>query len=105
MNSVSSGIVRFGYFSSKSNVNDEMQALQSPYLMYLVIKQLKLNISYTEHQFLRDDELYKTTPISATFAKSEDDDVFSFKVKILSADKYELSEFVNLTRRKRNRSR
>ena len=99
MNSVSSELSDLGMFSSKSNVNDEMQALQSPYLMYLVIKQLKLNISYTEHQFLRDDELYKTTPISATFAKSEDDDVFSFKVKILSADKYELSEFVKFDKK------
>src|SRR5574344_577509 len=99
MNSVSSELSDLGMFSSKSNVNDEMQALQSPYLMYLVIKQLKLNISYTEHQFLRDDELYKTTPISATFAKSEDDDVFSFKVKIFSADKYELSDFVKFDKK------
>ena len=52
----------------EANRLHHLLALIVVWLVWWQIKQLKLNISYTEHQFLRDDELYKTTPISATFA-------------------------------------
>ena len=41
------------------NVNNEVEAFSSPDLMTTVVERLGLETSFTEHQFLRDRELYK----------------------------------------------
>lgn len=93
MGSISSEFSDLGLLSSKSSVDDEIEAFKSPYLMYMVVKQLKLDVSYTKKQFLKSTDLYTLTPITATFPQLRDEDVFSFKVKFLSVNSFELSDF------------
>lgn len=90
---ISDQIMDMGLFGGNSNVNNEMQALQSPYLMYLVIKDLNLNVSYEEPHFFRNYGLYAQNPFSVKFLDDDDRASSSFKVKILGPDSYSLSEF------------
>ena len=93
MGGISSEFSDLGLLSTKSSVDDEIEAFKSPYLMYMVVKQLKLDVSYTKKQFLKATDLYTMTPVTASFPQLRDEDVFSFKVKFVSVNKFELYGF------------
>lgn len=93
MGGISSEFSDLGLLSSKSIVDDEVEAFKSPYLMYMVVKQLNLDVAYSRHDFLRKTDLYTKSPIVVNFPQKKDEDVFSFKVKINSPSEFELSDF------------
>lgn len=96
MGGISSEFSDLGLLSTKSSVDDEIEAFKSPYLMYMVVKQLKLDVSYTKKQFLKATDLYNLTPVTATFPQLRDEDQFSFKVKFLAVNNFELYDFVKI---------
>ena len=93
MGGISSEFSDLGLLSTKSSVDDEIEAFKSPYLMYMVVKQLKLDVSYTKKQFLKSTDLYTLTPVTATFPQLRDEDIFSFKVRFVSVNNFEISDF------------
>ncbi|MCM1502330.1 MAG: polysaccharide biosynthesis tyrosine autokinase [Bacteroidales bacterium] len=66
--------------SNRLNVNNEVEAFASPDLMDQVVRRLGLETSYVEHQFLRDVELYKNTPIEMKLLEDNPKSSFSFDV-------------------------
>lgn len=95
MASISDEFADMGLFNAKSNVVNDIQALKSPYLMYLVVKKLNLHVTYTETKFLRTTDLYKSTPLVADFPSDTTDASFSFQVRIISPSQFELSQFAH----------
>ncbi|MDE5890943.1 MAG: hypothetical protein K2H10_08015, partial [Bacteroidales bacterium] len=62
------------------NVNNEVEAFASPDLMQQVVTRIGLEVSYVEHQFLRDVELYKNTPVEMKLIEDNPKSSFSFDV-------------------------
>ena len=72
------GMLGFG----SSNVYNELYAMQSPFLMFNVVKQMHLDMSYTI-KGIRNKSLYgKTLPIVVEFRNITDEDDVSMKVDI-----------------------
>lgn len=92
-----SGLKDMGLFTTNTNVKDEMYVIQSPSLMMEVTKRLKLNDVYTDNSGLKPVDLYGLTPVMVTFRpiKRDDEkkDAPQFDIKVISADKVELSNF------------
>ena len=83
-----------GMFNTKSSVENELQALSSPYLMYMVVRNLNLEVNYQEREFLRLNDLYGTNPIEAMMPNVHESEVFSYKVKLVSPKDIILYDFV-----------
>lgn len=75
------------------NVNNEVEAFSSPDLMTTVVERLGLETSYTEHQFLRDRELYRTSPFEMAIIRPLVSSSFSFKVSKTGDSTFVLSSF------------
>lgn len=84
----------FGGQSSSVNVNNEIEAFTSPDLMQTVVERLGLQTTYVEHQFMRNRELYNTSPIELSIIDHPVSSSFSFKVKKCSDSTFVLSEFI-----------
>ena len=82
-----------GMFSVKSNVDSEILVFQSRQLMRDVVKRLKLDVSYTEKQGLRTNELYTKSPVHLEFPDAEPNQKFSLKVTLVDEHKVVLSSF------------
>ncbi len=82
-----------GLLASSSNVDNEIEEFKSPYLMYMAIKQLNLHTTYSERHLLRNSDLYKSAPISATFPDAQDEDGFGFMVTLTDSTHYQLTKF------------
>ena len=78
---------------SSINVNNEVEAFSSPDLLQTVVERLGLEISYVEHQFMRDRELYNNSPIELSIVKPMVTSSFSFMVKKISDSTIVLSDF------------
>lgn len=63
------------------NVNNEVEAFSSPDLMKTVVERLGLQTTYIEHQFLRDVELYTSTPVQMSVLEGTAQSSFSFELK------------------------
>ena len=74
-------------------VENEMEAFTSPDLMKMVVERNNLQTSYTEHQFLRSVELYANCPFEMVLAGDNPTGSFSFLVKKVSDNSFELSKF------------
>ena len=75
----------FDLFRTKSNVNNEMQSIQSPAVMLDVVRRLKLNVDYrTDGRFYRQVLYGNNCPYSVTFADLQDNE--PAKLTILPAD-------------------
>ena len=75
------------------NVNNEVEAFSSPDLMATVVERLGLETSYVEHQFLRDRELYKTSPFEMAVLQPLVSSSFSFRVRKTGDSTFVLSGF------------
>ncbi|MBR5700538.1 MAG: hypothetical protein IKX37_05540, partial [Bacteroidales bacterium] len=81
-----------GYYSG-TNVDNEMEAFGSPDLMQRVVERLGLETSYTEKQFLRTRELYKSTPFEVKRLGDNVASSFSFSVNRTGDSTFVLKNF------------
>lgn len=77
-----------------TSVANEIQALSSPDLMQSVVERLHLETSYICKRFLKDEELYTTTPMEMRLAGDNPQSYFSFEAKALEDGRLVLSDFV-----------
>lgn len=75
------------------NVNNEVEAFSSPDLMQTVVERLGLEISYVEHQLMRDRELYNNSPIDMSIVEPMVTSSFSFLVEKGSDSTFVLTDF------------
>lgn len=91
---ISTSFATMGLANQRTNVFNEMVALQSPSLMIDVAKRLQLNMSYTVEGRFYNRPLYgKSLPISVSLVDIPDEVGSGLTVKILSAKDVELSAF------------
>lgn len=91
---ISTSFATMGLANQRTNVFNEMVALQSPSLMIDVAKRLQLNMSYTVEGRFYNRPLYgKSLPISVSLVDIPDEVGAGLTVKILSAKDVELSAF------------
>lgn len=68
-------------FQSNANVNNEIQSLQSPAVMYDVVKRLHLDINYTTDRRFYKQVLYgQTCPYQITFSDLQDNETVSLTI-------------------------
>lgn len=77
-----------------TSVANEIQALSSPDLMQSVVERLHLETSYIRKRFLKDEELYTTTPMEMRLAGDNPQSYFSFEAETLEDGRLVLSDFV-----------
>ena len=84
----------FDLFRTKSNVNNEMQSIQSPAVMLDVVRRLNLDVNYhTDGTFYRE-VLYGTAcPYSVTFADLQDNESASLTISPDKPGSVKLSGF------------
>ncbi len=81
------------FFSSKTNINNEVEILRSNKIMKEVIERLHLEKSYKIRSGLKYKELYSKSPIEVTFLDAEEGETFSLIVTPLSEKEIELTSF------------
>jgi capsular exopolysaccharide synthesis family protein len=81
------------FFSPKSNVNNEVELLRSKRMRQEVVKRLNLSTRYMIKSGLKTIELYRNSPVTISFPDSEEGEVFSFTLNIISPEEVELSNF------------
>lgn len=78
-----SAIQGLGLFGGSSNVNNELAAMRTPYVMLEVVKRLNLDYNYFTWDFLRKTPLYgKTLPIQVEIEGLTEEDAASFKMEL-----------------------
>lgn len=88
-----SNLSDLGMFSSTSDVNNELYAIQSPSLMVEVAKRLGLNIGYYADGAFHKETLYgRNQPVVVTFASLPDRVGASFKLVIYKNETIEVSD-------------
>lgn len=79
------------FFFQGTNINNEVEVLQSQNIMQEVVKRLCLDISYTKRFGLKKHELYNESPIVVVFPDIEKNyKEFSLQVKFLSENKIKI---------------
>ena len=84
-------------FQTGTNVNNEIQSLQSPAVMYDVVKRLHLNINYNTKGVFYNHILYgQNCPYEVEFFDLQDNEVASFTIFPVSGNKgVELTDFIH----------
>ncbi|HIZ04994.1 MAG TPA: polysaccharide biosynthesis tyrosine autokinase [Candidatus Phocaeicola gallistercoris] len=84
------------FFQTNTNVNNEIQSLQSPAVMYDVVKRLHLDINYTKDGSFYDQVLYgKDCPYEVSFIDLPDNENLSFTIYPASSNKgVQVGDFV-----------
>lgn len=84
------------FFQTNTNVNNEIQSLQSPAVMYDVVKRLHLDINYTKDGSFYDQVLYgKDCPYEVSFIDLPDNEDLSFTIYPASSNKgVQVGDFV-----------
>ena len=80
-------------FQSRRNVDNELYILQSRRLMIEVVKKLNLTTNYTTQRGLRQQDLYKQSPIEVSFINDDNKQGRSLVVTPLNDQRVELSNF------------
>lgn len=76
------------FFQTNTNVNNEIQSLQSPAVMYDVVKRLHLDINYTKDGSFYDQVLYgQDCPYEVSFIDLPDNENLSFTIYPASSNK------------------
>ena len=83
------------FFQTNTNVNNEMQSLQSPAVMYEVVKRLHLEMNYIENDLFYDKVLYgESLPVNVTINGLPDNNAAAFTLALSGNGKVRLSEFM-----------
>ena len=81
-------------FQTSTNVNNEIQSLQSPAVMLDVVKRLHLDISYyTDGGFYKKVLYGRTCPYSISFSDLQDNESVSFTINPSSKGQVKLTDF------------
>lgn len=84
----------FDFFQSNTNVNNEIQSLQSPSVMLDVVKRLHLDVNYHADGVFYKQVLYgQTCPYEVEFAELQDNEGASFSIHPGKDGKIRLSDF------------
>ncbi|MBD5181382.1 MAG: polysaccharide biosynthesis tyrosine autokinase [Bacteroidales bacterium] len=91
---VASAFKGFGIGGASTNVYNELISLQSPAVMFEVVKRLNLNISLTQLDFPADHTLYgKTSPMDVVYPEIADNPACVFEMILRPDDTYKLEKF------------
>lgn len=91
---VSSAFTDMGLFQSNTNVNNELISLQSPAVMYDVVKRLHLEIDYTTPgRFYPQVRYGQNLPLTITFAGLAEEESASLTVEALRPQGVKLTAF------------
>ena len=92
---VGNAFADMGLFQTNTNVNNEMQSLQSPAVMYEVVKRLHLEMNYIENDLFYDKVLYgESLPVNVTINGLPDNNAAAFTLALSGNGKVRLSEFM-----------
>ena len=96
LSDVSGVLSDIDFFQTNTNVNNEIQSLQSPAVMYDVVKRLHLDINYTKDGSFYDQVLYgKDCPYEVSFIDLPDNEDLSFTIYPASSNKgVQIGDFV-----------
>lgn len=96
LSDVSGVLGDINFFQTNTNVNNEIQSLQSPAVMYDVVKRLHLDINYTKDGSFYDQVLYgKDCPYEVSFIDLPDNENLSFTIYPASSNKgVQVGDFV-----------
>ncbi len=93
---VGSAFSDLGLFQSNTNVNNEVVSLQSPAVMYDVVKRLHLDVDYrTEGIFYPQVRYGQNLPLTVTFAGLADNETAALTVQPVRPQGVKLTSFVH----------
>lgn len=93
---VGSSFSDLGLFQSNTNVNNELVSLQSPAVMYDVVKRLHLEVDYsTEGSFYPQVRYGQNLPITVSFASFTDNETAALTVEAVRPQGVKLTSFVH----------
>ena len=81
-----------GVFSSSSNVNNELLAIKSPYVMLEVVRRLHLDVNYRVGRFRKRTLYGSTLPAIVTFPNLTDLDYVSLKMELKKDGTFNMSD-------------
>ena len=81
-----------GMFSSSSNVNNELLAIKSPYVMLEVVHRLHLDVNYSVGRFRKRTLYGSTLPAIVTFPNLTDYDYVSLKMEIKKDGTFKMTD-------------
>lgn len=85
-----------GLFQSNTNVNNELVSLQSPAVMYDVVKRLHLEVDYyTEGRFYAQVRYGQNLPVTVSFADLADNETAALTVEAVRSKGIKLTSFVH----------
>lgn len=90
--STSVDMSELGISTSSVNLDNEIRTLKSPSLMKEVVDRLDLNDVYSITEGLRDNQLYKRSPVVFSSADSVDNFGVTFKYRLGADNKVEISQ-------------
>ena len=90
--STSVDMSELGISTSSVNLDNEIRTLKSPSLMKEVVDRLDLNDVYSITEGLRDNQLYKRSPVVFSSADSVDNFSVTFKYRLGADNKVEISQ-------------
>lgn len=92
---VGSAFAEMGLFQQNTNVNNELVSLQSPAVMYDVVKRLHLEVDYTtEGRFYPQVRYGQNLPLTVNFAGLEDNETAELTVEAVHPQGVKLTAFV-----------
>lgn len=84
-----------GMLGTNTNIKNEMYTIGAPVVMQEVAKRLHLDVQMEVEQGLHDVPLYEESPIKLLLPQANDDDMFSFKMRLHANQTAELWDFEN----------
>lgn len=84
-----------GMLGTNTNIKNEMYTIGAPVVMQEVAKRLHLDVQMEVEQGLHDVPLYEESPIKLLLPQANDDDMFSFKMRLHANLTAELWDFEN----------
>lgn len=93
---VGASFADLGLFQSNTNVNNELISLQSPAVMYDVVKRLHLEVDYsTEGSFYPQVRYGQNLPLTVSFAGLADNETAALTVETIQSKGIKLTSFVH----------
>ena len=85
----------FDLFRTSTNINNEIQSLQSPAIMHDVVKRLKLNVNYYTDGRFHNKVLYgKELPCEVSFVDLPDNEYAAFTINATADKQLQINSFI-----------